>query len=120
LRALKEKIEAFYTLFEEIRKCYLIATANIWNVDESGIQEGRCSNTRVLAAAGRKRAYVKLPTRKDWISILAVSADGQYIRWRFSRARRYKAASFPRRTSLIGGIQYQRVAGLQTRRHYTG
>jgi hypothetical protein len=77
----QEALESFYNLVEDTRTRFSIKTANIWNMDEHGIAEGKCVNTRVLAAAGRKRVYIQMPGIRDWVSILeAVSAAGQHIR----------------------------------------
>ena len=50
-------------------------------MDETGIALGICTNTRVLAKALKKKADVKLPENREWVSIIeCVSATGQRLR----------------------------------------
>jgi len=38
-----------------------IQIEDIWNMDETGIALGVCTNTQVLASSKKKKAYVKTP-----------------------------------------------------------
>ena len=50
-------------------------------MDETGLALGVCTNTRVIAQARKRKAYVKTPGNREWVSILeAISATGQKIR----------------------------------------
>jgi hypothetical protein len=64
-RTQQEALKSFYSLVEESRTRSSIKTANIWNIDEHEIAEGKYVNTRVLAAAGRKRVYILMPGIRD-------------------------------------------------------
>ena len=58
-----------------------ILPQNIWNMDETGIALGVCTNSRVLASSQKKKAYIKSPENREWVSILeTVSATGQKLR----------------------------------------
>ena len=39
-------------------------------MDETGIALGVCSNTRVIASSSKKKAYVKTPENREWVSII--------------------------------------------------
>ena len=75
-----EQIQKFYNLFDNTQTRFNIATKNIWNMDEHGIALGVCTNSTVLAEAGKKKTYVKAPENREWVSVVeASSADGQSI-----------------------------------------
>lgn len=47
-------------------------------MDETGIALGVCTNTRVLAKASKKKAYIGSPENREWVSIIeCISAVGQ-------------------------------------------
>lgn len=47
-------------------------------MDEHGIALGVCSNSQVTSKAGRKKAYIKSPKNREWVSIIeTVNANGQ-------------------------------------------
>ena len=53
---------------------------DIWNIDETGIALGVCTNTQVLASSKKKKAYVKTPENREWVLIVeAVSSTGQKL-----------------------------------------
>ena len=46
-------------------------------MDETGVALGVCTNARVLASSSKKKAYVKSPEDREWVSIIeTVSATG--------------------------------------------
>ncbi|KAI0991083.1 hypothetical protein K3495_g17104, partial [Podosphaera aphanis] len=50
-------------------------------MDETGIALGVCNNSKVIASSCKKKAYVKSPETREWVSIIeAVSADGRKLR----------------------------------------
>jgi hypothetical protein len=50
-------------------------------MDETGIALGVCTNTQVIARAGKRKAYIKSPGDREWVSIIeAVSAAGRKLR----------------------------------------
>jgi hypothetical protein len=75
------QILAFLELFERTRIALNIKVEDIWNMDETGIALGVCTNTQVIARAGKRKAYVKSPGNREWVSIIeAVSASGRKLR----------------------------------------
>jgi len=76
-----EAIQAFLELFERTVKRLDIQADDIWNMDETGIALGVCTNTRVLARAGKKKAYIKEPGNREWVSIIeCISASGSKLK----------------------------------------
>ena len=51
---------------------YKIDNANIWNMDESGLDLSRYTNQRVIRGSKSKRSYVKSPETREWVTILEV------------------------------------------------
>jgi hypothetical protein len=79
--ATPELIRAFIELFERTRVELNIRMEDIWNMDETGIALGVCTNSQVIASSRKKKAYVKAPGDREWVSIIeTVSATGQMIR----------------------------------------
>jgi hypothetical protein len=79
--ATPQQIRAFLQLFEQVRIRLGIHTEDIWNMDETGIALGVCTNSRVIASSQKKKAYKKSPENREWVSIIeAVSATGQKLR----------------------------------------
>jgi hypothetical protein len=73
-------INEFYTLYRELVQRYNIQPSNTWNMDEHGIALGVCMNAIVLASSTKRRAYVKSPETREWVSIVeAISATAQFI-----------------------------------------
>ncbi|KAI0999735.1 hypothetical protein K3495_g8466 [Podosphaera aphanis] len=53
----------------------------MWNMDEQGLGLGICSNTMVVASSQVRRASVKSPENREWVSTLeAISATGKIIK----------------------------------------
>jgi hypothetical protein len=49
----------------------------MWNMDETGVALGVCTNSQVLASSSKKKAYIKSPEDREWVSIIEViSATG--------------------------------------------
>jgi hypothetical protein len=50
-------------------------------MDKTGIALGLCTNTRVIARAGKRKAYIKSPGNREWVSIIeTVSAASKKLR----------------------------------------
>ncbi|KAI1007141.1 hypothetical protein K3495_g1079 [Podosphaera aphanis] len=76
--ATPENSNAFFDLF--VRTCdrLHVPTEDIWNMDETGIALGVCSNSQVLASPKKIKTYQKSPDNREWVSIIeAVSAAGK-------------------------------------------
>ena len=79
--ATPEQIRAFLELFERTRRRLNIRTEDTWNMDETGTALGVCTNTRVLASSQKKKAYVRSPENREWVSVIeCVSATGRKLR----------------------------------------
>ena len=75
--ASQDTIRAFLELFERTRIELGIQYEDIWNMDETGVALGVCTNSQVLASSSKKKAYIKSPEDREWVSIIEViSATG--------------------------------------------
>ncbi len=73
-------IRAFLELFERTRIELGIQYEDMWNMDETGVALGVCTNTRVLGSSLKKKTYIKSPENREWVSIIeTVSATGQKL-----------------------------------------
>ena len=72
-----ETIRAFLELFERTRIELGIQYEDIWNMDETGVALGVCTNSQVVASSLKKKAYIKSPENREWVSIIeTISAVG--------------------------------------------
>ena len=80
-------------------------------MDETGVALGVYINTRVLASSSKKKAYVKTPENREWVSIIeCISTTGRKLRY----AVIYRQpSSHP--LSLAGSIQPLRMDGRRIR-----
>ncbi|KAI0996678.1 hypothetical protein K3495_g11505 [Podosphaera aphanis] len=68
-------------LFKEVEVRHNIKAEDMWNIDEQGLGLGICSNTMVVASSQVRRASVKSPENREWVSTLeAISATGKIIK----------------------------------------
>jgi hypothetical protein len=75
------QVRAFLELFERTRIRLNIRTEDTWNMDETGLALGVCANTRVLSSSQKKKAYIRSPENREWVSMIeCVSAIGQKLR----------------------------------------
>jgi hypothetical protein len=75
-----DTIQAFLQLFERTRVELGIQLEDIWNMDETGVALGVCTNSQVLASSKKKKAYKSSPEDREWVSIIEViSAAGQRL-----------------------------------------
>ena len=50
-------------------------------MDETGTALGVCTNTRVLARAGKNKAYTKSSVNREWVTVIeTISTDGRKLR----------------------------------------
>jgi len=76
-----EILEAWFRSFEAIRQQYGIQWKNTWNMDETGVALGVCSNGRVLGTSAITSCYKKTPENREWSTILeTISAIGARLR----------------------------------------
>jgi len=74
-------VREFLERFERTRLRLNIPMDAVYNMDETGVALGVCTNTRVLASSLKKKAYVKSPEDREWVSIIkCVSATGKRLR----------------------------------------
>ena len=72
-----DTIRAFLELFERTRVELGIQYEDIWNMDETRVALGVCTNSQVLASSAKKKAYIKSPEDREWVSIIeTISATG--------------------------------------------
>jgi hypothetical protein len=71
-------LEEWFRLFRSVQQQYQVKEANIWNMDETGIALGVCSNQTVIGSSSTRRSYIKRPENREWVSIIeSISAGGQ-------------------------------------------
>ncbi|KAI0995965.1 hypothetical protein K3495_g12216 [Podosphaera aphanis] len=77
----QETIRSFFEVFSRTVRCLNIKTENLWNMDETGLALGACSNSRVLSSPLNHKAYVKSPNTRKWVSIMeTASTSGRWLR----------------------------------------
>ncbi|KAI0994179.1 hypothetical protein K3495_g14002 [Podosphaera aphanis] len=77
----QETIRSFFEVFSQTVLRLNIKTENIWNMDETGLALGVCSNSRVLSSSLKHKAYVKSPNTREWVSIIeTASGSGRRLR----------------------------------------
>jgi hypothetical protein len=110
--ATPEQISAFLETVGRVRTSIGIRVEDIRNMDETGIALGVGVNSRVLASSHKKKAYIKSPENREWVSIIeSVSATGQKLPSpSYLRAKAYKQPGF-RHQYPAGSIQPQRLGG---------
>ena len=54
------QIQEFYDRYNRVRSAYKIRAEHTWNMDETGIALGICTNSTVLGDSRKKRTYVQL------------------------------------------------------------
>ena len=76
-----QKWSLFFELLAKVKQKHNILEENMWNMDEHGTCLGVCTNSTVIARAGKKRSYIKRPQSREWASILeTISSTGVSIR----------------------------------------
>ena len=79
--ATHDQIKMFMEQFEATGKRINVLTEDIYNMDETGLALGVMTNCQVLASSSKKRAYVKSPETREWVSVIeCVSAAGRKLR----------------------------------------
>ncbi|KAI0996103.1 hypothetical protein K3495_g12078 [Podosphaera aphanis] len=77
----QETIRSFFEVFSQTVRRLNTKTENIWNMDETGLALGACSNSRVLSSSLKHKVYVKSPNTREWVSITeTASASGRRLR----------------------------------------
>jgi len=56
--------------FDRITRELGIQCENMWNMDETGVALGVCTNQQVIADARKKKAYNGSPESREWVSII--------------------------------------------------
>jgi hypothetical protein len=73
----QEDIKAFFELYDTTCKELGITPENTWNMDETGVAQGACDNSRVLTDAKKRKTYCQSSGDREWVSIVeVVSAVG--------------------------------------------
>ena len=63
--ATPDQLRAFLELYEQTRQRLSILVENTYNMDETCVALGVCTNTRVLAKALKKKANIKSPENRE-------------------------------------------------------
>ena len=72
-----ETIRAFLELFKRTRVELGIQYEDMWNMDETRVALGVYTNAQALASSTKKKAYIKSPEDREWVSIIeTISATG--------------------------------------------
>jgi hypothetical protein len=72
-----ESLQVWFDLVHDVIARRKIKTTNMWNMDETGIALGVCSNQLVIGTSSTNRSYVQRPENREWVSIIeSISADG--------------------------------------------
>jgi hypothetical protein len=75
-----EALEAWFTQLQTVQTHYKISPQNCYNMDESGIALGVCSNQWVLGTAHTTSTFKKTPENREWVSIIeAISTAGKRL-----------------------------------------
>jgi len=75
-----ELLHPWFTSLEAILKRTNVLPINLWNVDETGIALGVCTNHKVIGDARTNHTYVKTPENREWVSIVeCISAAGTKV-----------------------------------------
>jgi hypothetical protein len=76
-----EAIRAWLELVEQTRVRLGIRAEDTWNIDETSIGLRVCNNSQVIISSSKRKAYVKSPENREWVSIVeVVLASGQKLR----------------------------------------
>jgi hypothetical protein len=65
------QVRAFLELFERTRIRLNIRTEDM---DKTGLALGVCANTRVLSSSQKKKAYIRSPENREWVSMIEASS----------------------------------------------
>ncbi|KAI1002231.1 hypothetical protein K3495_g5971 [Podosphaera aphanis] len=60
-----DNIRAFFEVFERTRTQLCVHREDIWNMDETGLALGLCTNTQVVAKSTKKKTNVKSPENRE-------------------------------------------------------
>ena len=75
-----ELLQAWFDSLKSLMRRVHFHPSNIWNIDETGIALGVCSNQRVIGLSGTTQTYIQTPENREWVSIIeCISAIGKKI-----------------------------------------
>lgn len=75
-----EDLQAWYALVKRNIDAHGILSADIWNMDETGLAVGSSLNGRVIGSTATKRTYKKEPAEsREWVSIIEAISAGHSI-----------------------------------------
>ena len=78
--ATADDVRAFLELYDATQQRFNISLDSTYNMDETSVALGVCTNTRVIASSLNKKAYVTSPETREWVSILdCVSATARKL-----------------------------------------
>jgi hypothetical protein len=79
--ATPKQVREFLERVERTRQRLNIPIEAVYNIDETSVALGVCSNSRVVASLLKKKANVKSPKDREWVLIIkCVSATSKRLR----------------------------------------
>ena len=78
--ASEEVLSEWFKRFASIIAAKRIQPQDYWNMDETGVALGVCSNHIVLGSIDSKRSTIRTPESREWVSIIeTISALGRVL-----------------------------------------
>ena len=75
-----ELLQTWFESLQSLMRRIRVHPSNIWNIDETGIALGVCSNQRVIGSSSTTQTYIQTPENREWVSIIeCISALGKKI-----------------------------------------
>jgi Tc5 transposase DNA-binding domain len=87
-----EVLKPWFHQFKALVDLYKVDSANIWNMDESGLGLGRCSNQQVVGGLNSKRTYVQSPETRAlqiYCRIVILSINYPVRKWLITGVAHY-------------------------------
>ncbi|KAI1004599.1 hypothetical protein K3495_g3613 [Podosphaera aphanis] len=73
----QETIPAFFEVCSQIVRWLNVKTENTWDMAETGLAFGICSNSGGLSSTLKHKAYVKSPNTREWVSIIETTSASE-------------------------------------------
>lgn len=76
-----ESLNHWFEHFNAVRERYRVSWENIYNMDETGIALGVCTNQRVIGRVDTTQSYKATPENREWVSIIeTISVNSRRLR----------------------------------------
>ena len=78
--ATPERLAIWFNHLRGLQERYNITIANTYNMDETGIALGVCSNQAIIGTTATTSSYKATPENRKWVSIIeTISAEGRRL-----------------------------------------